>query len=93
MRHIYNLSRTSVLTNVYVFIDHSEAAQAKMKGLSDTPEPPPRPVKDVNLYQNNQVKVMSSKDKVPLEIKSNILKARADEERQSGKFFSPSAQL
>ena len=44
----------------------------------------PRPTKDVNLYQNNQVKMIGSKEKVPIEIKSNILKARADEERHNG---------
>ena len=69
-------------------LDQSEIAQAKIKGLShnnSTPEPPPRPTKDVNLYQNNQVKVIGTKEKVPIEIKSNILKARADEERHSGK--------
>lgn len=71
-----------------VHLDQSELAQAKIKGLSHnngTPEPPPRPTKDVNLYQNNQVKVFGTKEKVPIEIKSNILKARADEERHSGK--------
>ncbi|KAF6025515.1 EPB41L5 [Bugula neritina] len=66
-------------------LEHSEAAQAKIKGLSDTPVPPPRPTKDVNLYQNNQVKVIGNKEKVPIEIKSNILKARADEEKHSVK--------
>lgn len=70
-------------------IDHSEAAQAKIKGLSDAPEPMPRPTKDVNLYQNNQVKVISTKEKVPIEMKSNILKARADEERHNGKRLPP----
>ncbi|XP_067932096.1 band 4.1-like protein 5 isoform X2 [Watersipora subatra] len=65
-------------------LEHSEAAQAKIKGLSDPPEPMPRPNKDINLYQNNQVKVIGTKEKVPIEIKSNILKARADEERHNG---------
>ncbi|XP_067932097.1 band 4.1-like protein 5 isoform X3 [Watersipora subatra] len=66
-------------------LEHSEAAQAKIKGLSDPPEPMPRPNKDINLYQNNQVKVIGTKEKVPIEIKSNILKARADEERHNVK--------
>lgn len=59
----------------------------------ETPEPPPRPTKekDVNLYQNNQVKIVT-KDKVPIEMKSNNLKARNDEARFSGKKVNNTAE-
>ena len=69
-------------------IDASEIAQAKLKGLDQntnrSPSPAPRPPKDVNTFQNNQVKYAGGATTIPPDqMKCNILKAKRDEEMKN----------
>ena len=60
-------------------------AQAKLKGLDETtPVPSRRPPKDVNTFQNNQVKYAGEKATIPPDqMKCNILKAKREEEMKN----------
>ncbi|KAL4222974.1 hypothetical protein ACF0H5_019015 [Mactra antiquata] len=63
--------------------DASEAAQARLKGLDQTAHvvTVKIPTKDVNTFQNNQVKFAAGGGSIPPDqIKCNILKAKRDEE-------------
>ena len=70
-------------------LDASEAAQARLKGLDETPGPAPtvniRPPKDVNTFVNNQVKFAPGAGTIPSEqMKCNILKAKHEEDLKKG---------
>jgi len=75
--------RQKVLRCYVIVAEVSEAAQARMKGLEQAHPvvPPPRPPKDVNVFQNNQVKLSGKADKAPLDLKSNNLKAKSHGEK------------
>lgn len=63
------------------FLDASEAAQARLKGLDQTSPVVKVPPKDVNTFKNNQVKFAAGAGTLPPDqIKCNILKAKRDEE-------------
>ncbi|CAL1530078.1 unnamed protein product [Lymnaea stagnalis] len=64
--------------------DESEKAIAKMKNLDES-VPVPVKRKDVNTFQNNQLKFSGGASSIPLEnMKCNILKAKLEEEHQKG---------
>ena len=67
--------------------DESEMAIAKMKNLDES-VPVPVKRKDVNTFQNNQVKFTGGASSIPPEnMKCNILKAKMDEDHLKG--FGP----
>ena len=70
---------------VHYFSEASEKAQARLKGLDEsTPVSNRRPPKDVNTFQNNQVKYAGEKATIPPDqMKCNILKAKREEEMKS----------
>ena len=64
--------------------DESEKAIAKMKGLDES-VPVPAKRKDVNTFQNNQVKFSGGAGTIPPEdMKCNILKAKMENDHPKG---------
>ncbi len=70
----------------YFYVDASEIAQARLKGLDTTnvpPQPQQKPHKDVNTFINNQLKFAPTNQNTipPDQMKCNILKAKAEEQK------------
>ncbi|KAK3775840.1 hypothetical protein RRG08_041553 [Elysia crispata] len=75
---------SSTDNNINNMRDESEKSIAKMKNLDES-VPVPVKRKDVNTFQNNQVKFTGGTAAIPPEnMKCNILKAKLEEEHQKG---------
>ena len=87
-KHILASLFSHDLDLLHYILDASEIAQAKLKGLDQTKPnsspKPPKPPKDVNTFQNNQVKYAGGASAIPPDqMKCNILKAKRDEEMKN----------
>ncbi|XP_012934647.1 band 4.1-like protein 5 isoform X3 [Aplysia californica] len=79
-----NGRKSSVEDNNINLRDESEKAIAKMKNLDES-VPVPVKRKDVNTFQNNQVKFTGGASSIPPEsLKCNILKAKMEEDHLKG---------
>lgn len=76
----------NLISPCFLFLcpEESEKAIVKMKNLDES-VPVPVKRKDVNTFQNNQVKFPAGASSIPPEnMKCNILKAKLEEEHQKG---------